>query len=128
MRISSIVSYVPKYKVIPPARVSNGVQTQAPAPGVETIRDKPFAVKAGEEDDPSLLLGDREAAKPGESADDESIGAFSRVLRPTYTDRKAARRSMDAILARDFDRIILAHGAVIDSGGQDALRGAYAWL
>jgi len=43
-------------------------------------------------------------------------------------DRAAARRVIDRILEWDFDRIILAHGYVVNSGGKDMLRDAYAWL
>ncbi|MFA9470668.1 MAG: DUF4336 domain-containing protein [Deltaproteobacteria bacterium] len=52
----------------------------------------------------------------------------SRSLRPFFRDRKRARRSIDEILGWDFDRIILCHGDIIDSGGRDALREAYSWL
>jgi hypothetical protein len=31
-------------------------------------------------------------------------------------------------LSWDFDRIVLAHGDIIDSGGPDVLREAYTWL
>ena len=43
-------------------------------------------------------------------------------------DRAAARTSMEAILAWDFDRVIIAHGDVLEIGGRDALRRGYAWL
>lgn len=43
-------------------------------------------------------------------------------------DRAAARASLERILAWDFDRIVVCHGAVLPTGGKDALRGAYAWL
>jgi hypothetical protein len=32
------------------------------------------------------------------------------------------------MLAWDFDRIVVAHGDVIASGGREVLRRAYAWL
>jgi hypothetical protein len=35
---------------------------------------------------------------------------------------------MERILAWDFDRVIVAHGDVLDRSGQDALRRGYAWL
>ena len=55
--------------------------------------------------------------------------ALSRVLRWTaFSDRAAARRSLDDLLARPFDRIVVGHGTPIDAGGRDALAGAYAWL
>jgi hypothetical protein len=43
-------------------------------------------------------------------------------------DRGAARESLERILAWDFDRIIVAHGDVLESGGHDILRDGYAWL
>ena len=43
-------------------------------------------------------------------------------------DRKAARESMQRILAWDFDRIVIAHGEVLESGGKEALRAGYRWL
>lgn len=58
----------------------------------------------------------------------EHRAALSRVLRPAFRDRPAARRSLDALLSMDFDRVVLAHGEVIEGGGPDALREAYRWL
>jgi len=52
----------------------------------------------------------------------------SRIVRFTIRDRAAARASMDRILALDFDRITLTHGAVLESGGKEALRRAWEWL
>jgi hypothetical protein len=43
-------------------------------------------------------------------------------------DRAALRASVEKVLAWDFDRIVVAHGRVCDSGGRQALRDAYAWL
>jgi hypothetical protein len=43
-------------------------------------------------------------------------------------DRAAARASLERILAWDFDRIVVAHGDVLDSGGHETLRRGYAWL
>jgi len=43
-------------------------------------------------------------------------------------DRRAARASLERILAWDFDRVIVAHGDVLESGGHDILRQGYAWL
>lgn len=53
---------------------------------------------------------------------------LSRGLRPIFRDKKRARRSIDEILSWDFDRIVLAHGDMIETGGRDALRDAYTWL
>lgn len=43
-------------------------------------------------------------------------------------DRRAARESLERILAWDFDRIIVAHGDVLESGGHEVLRQGYSWL
>jgi hypothetical protein len=43
-------------------------------------------------------------------------------------DRRAARQSLERILAWDFDRVVVAHGDVLESGGREALRRGYAWL
>jgi hypothetical protein len=43
-------------------------------------------------------------------------------------DRKVARRQVDRILAWDFDRAVLSHGAMLESGGHEAMRSAYEWL
>ena len=55
--------------------------------------------------------------------------ALSRMLRwAAFADRRAARRSVDALFEHDFDRLLVGHGAPLDAGGKDALRGAYEWL
>ena len=43
-------------------------------------------------------------------------------------DRRAARESLERILAWDFDRVVVAHGDVLERGGREALREGYAWL
>jgi hypothetical protein len=43
-------------------------------------------------------------------------------------DRRAARESLERILAWDFDRIVVAHGDVLESGGHEVLRQGYSWL
>lgn len=43
-------------------------------------------------------------------------------------DRSASRASLEGILALDFDRVIVAHGDVLEHGGRTALRDGYAWL
>lgn len=52
----------------------------------------------------------------------------TRMLRSTFRDRSAARASLDFVLGWDFDRVVMAHGDVLDHGGREALRKAYAWL
>ena len=43
-------------------------------------------------------------------------------------DRRAARQSLERILAWDFDRVVVAHGDVLESGGHEAMRQGYSWL
>jgi len=43
-------------------------------------------------------------------------------------DRPAARQSLEQILAWDFDRIVVAHGEILDIGGRETLRHGYSWL
>ena len=43
-------------------------------------------------------------------------------------DRRAAKESLERVLAWDFDRIVMAHGEVLESGGRAELARAYAWL
>jgi hypothetical protein len=54
--------------------------------------------------------------------------ALSSPLRMAFRDKKRARRVIDEILGWDFDRIVLAHGKIIESGGNEALRDGYRWL
>lgn len=64
----------------------------------------------------------------------ELLGAYGRfgpswLCRNVYIgDRTAIRRSVDHLLAWDFDRVVLAHGDVVASGGREGLRAAFAWL
>lgn len=59
-----------------------------------------------------------------------SYGSFgpSKLDPLLIRDREAARRSLERILAWDFDRVIVAHGEVLERGGHEALRRGYAWL
>src|SRR4051812_23588788 len=55
--------------------------------------------------------------------------ALSRVIRWIgFDDRRAARRSIDDILAHPFDRLVVGHGTPLASGGHEAFATAYAWL
>jgi Domain of unknown function (DUF4336) len=55
--------------------------------------------------------------------------ALSRVLRWTaFSDRLAARQSVDQLLQLPFDRLIVGHGVPLESGGKEALRAAFEWL
>jgi hypothetical protein len=43
-------------------------------------------------------------------------------------DRRLARRQVDRILAWDFDRAVLSHGAPLDARATGLMQQAYAWL
>ncbi|MGH7821592.1 MAG: DUF4336 domain-containing protein [Candidatus Binatia bacterium] len=43
-------------------------------------------------------------------------------------DRKAARASLERILAWDFERVVIAHGRLPEAEARDALRKGYDWL
>jgi hypothetical protein len=54
-----------------------------------------------------------------------STTVFERVL---IRDRAACRRSLERILAWPIERVIVAHGEVLERGGRAALAQAYDWL
>jgi hypothetical protein len=55
--------------------------------------------------------------------------ALSRMIRAAaFSDRAAARRSVDRVLAHPFDRLVVGHGAPLVEGAPDALAAAYGWL
>jgi hypothetical protein len=55
--------------------------------------------------------------------------ALSRMLRwAAFSDRAAARASLDLVLRQPFDALVVGHGAPIVAGGREALAAAYAWL
>lgn len=49
-------------------------------------------------------------------------------LKRFFNDKQAARDSIDRILATDFNRLILAHGPIIETGGKEVLARAFDWL
>jgi hypothetical protein len=51
-----------------------------------------------------------------------------RLIRFGIRDRAAARRSLDRILAWEFDRIVMSHGEVVSAGGHRLLEQAFAYL
>jgi hypothetical protein len=63
----------------------------------------------------AFLLGNR---KPGATW----------VERVLIRDRKAARAQVGRMLAWNPQRLLLAHGDLVESGGCEVLRRAYAWL
>ena len=55
--------------------------------------------------------------------------ALSRMLRWTaFSDRAAARCSIDELLTRSFDRLIVGHGQPLTAGGREVLARAFTWL
>ncbi len=55
--------------------------------------------------------------------------ALSRMLRwMAFSDRALARRSLDDLLARPFNRAVVGHGAPLMDGAREALATAYVWL
>lgn len=48
--------------------------------------------------------------------------------RVAVRDRRAAREQVDRMLQWDIQRIILAHGAMVERDGREVLRRAYRWL
>src|SRR5207247_138850 len=47
--------------------------------------------------------------------------AMPRTIRLTVRNRRAARLSLERMLDWDFDRIVVGHGDVVESGGRQAL-------
>jgi len=61
----------------------------------------------------------------------DAYGKFgpSWLMRNVYIGDKAAfRKSVDHVLDWDFDRVVLTHGEIVQSGGRDGLREAFAYL
>jgi hypothetical protein len=60
-------------------------------------------------------------------------GAYER-LAPTFLerflvrDRERFRASLRRILEWPFERVIVAHGSIVESGGRDALARGYEWI
>jgi hypothetical protein len=55
--------------------------------------------------------------------------ALSRMIRWIgFSDRAAARRSVDAVLSLPLERVVIGHGAPLATGARDAVAAAYAWL
>lgn len=51
-----------------------------------------------------------------------------RFIRWAIRNKIAARKSLGFIMRWDFDRIILAHGDIVDTGGKEMLRDAFSFL
>lgn len=51
-----------------------------------------------------------------------------RMVRRFMRDHRAARTSVDRILQWDFDRVVVTHGEVLESGGRQRFADAFAFL
>ncbi len=62
------------------------------------------------------------------------VGAYGRWARPhnpifgEIVQPAALRESIQKVLAWDFDRIVISHGRIVERGGREVLRRAYAFL
>jgi hypothetical protein len=52
----------------------------------------------------------------------------TRICRSLIKDRAAVGAAVERALGEDFDRVVVAHGQVLPSGGRAALRAGFAWL
>ncbi len=55
-------------------------------------------------------------------------GCKTTLLERFGMNKQAARADLRAITALDFDRIIVAHGDIVETGGKAALLNAFKWL
>lgn len=55
-------------------------------------------------------------------------GCQTTLLERVGMRRDAARRELAQIMSWDFDRVIMAHGDIIETGGRAALQHAFRWL
>jgi hypothetical protein len=53
---------------------------------------------------------------------------FGYLERVMVRDRRLARRQIDRILRWDIDKIVLAHGGLVEGDGREVFRRAYAWV
>lgn len=54
--------------------------------------------------------------------------APTRLERLMMRDKAALRASVERILEWPFERVVMAHGSIVESGGREALAEGYAWL
>ena len=52
----------------------------------------------------------------------------TKLLKALVKDRAAMRAWRDRVLQWDFDRVVPCHGQVLERGGREAMREAFAWL
>ena len=56
------------------------------------------------------------------------FGPHRFIRRRTIRDRVAAHQSVERILQWDFNRVIMSHGDVLETGGKTLVAGAFAYL
>jgi hypothetical protein len=49
-------------------------------------------------------------------------------MKMTFLNRSLARRSLERFLSWDFDKLIIAHGACIETGAKQYVKRAFRWL
>jgi uncharacterized protein DUF4336 len=54
--------------------------------------------------------------------------AMPRTIRLTVRNKRSARLSLERMLEWEFDRVVVGHGDVVESGGRHALAEALGWL
>jgi hypothetical protein len=54
--------------------------------------------------------------------------AMPRTIRLTVRNRRAARLSVERMLEWEFDRVVVGHGDVVETGGRQVLAEALSWL
>lgn len=55
-------------------------------------------------------------------------GVRTTALERFGMQRAAAREDLAEILSWDFDRVVMTHGTVVETGGKDAVASAFSWL
>ncbi len=53
---------------------------------------------------------------------------WPRVLRVAYRDKAKAKASIARVLEHDFERLVLAHGEIVETGAKDAIRQTFTFL
>lgn len=55
-------------------------------------------------------------------------GGVALDMKMTFLNRSLARRSLEKLLSWDFDKLIIAHGACIESGAKQYIKTVFRWL
>ena len=55
-------------------------------------------------------------------------GVCCSLIEKLVVKRDVMRPELSRVLTWDFDRVILTHGAVVETDGRERLREAYRWL